>query len=44
MVTVHTVLSPSLTAVADSVLQQRGIPHVAHGDTNHMGAAAAAAR
>src|SRR3954447_8653114 len=40
--TVHSMLSPSLTAVADRVLQQRGIPHVAHGDVDHLSAAVAA--
>jgi hypothetical protein len=38
---VHSILPPALTDVADRVLRRAGVPHVAHGDADHLAAAAA---
>jgi hypothetical protein len=40
---VHTILPPELTDAVDEVLRAAGVPHVAHGDDDPVGAASAAA-
>ena len=41
---VHSILPPALTEAVDEVLTASGVPHVAHGDADPVGAAVAAAR
>lgn len=41
--TVHSILPDALTAAVDEVLRAAGVPHVAHGEADHIAAAIAAA-